>query len=719
LNAAREAGELERALNNLQTSNRASVRVPETEQENQKVQIATDRARAAIAAAVREANEGSSDANMLDQARQAAADAAEELGRAAEQLENAKRAAAKQIEQYNPQPEGDEAKANAKIRRQVNQRRVSTLESRMLSEQIRGLRSRREIFRAAEREAGFRSSAAEKQTRQAETKIKQLQQQVQAEKNRDKVDQQNIERLEEEIQKQEASLEAAKKLLSEADKTRDWAKARQKAMEQDLGQVGRDRMRKMESDNPGAEVSERLAERALKQADDLADNLRQLANGKSPTPDRLDPKRAQNASDRQDSVADAVDRAVGDLSRAARHEDRLDRPESAATLQAAADASAQRTTPPIDAASDVLRRASQSPNQASSKSPKQASGQETAPGDSPAGDARSSEKAQGEQAQGEKAQGESGSPQNRTAQAEAAIREAAEQLRPLGEAAAQPAGDRQSGGQPSSNQQNGDPQGGSQQSGDQQGGSQQSGDQQSGSQSSSSGRNIGDEQGEASRQKARQLDELDRALAQQRQSMNQAGESSQGQSQSGGAQQDQQGGQGQSQSQSAGSQAQGSQAQGSQADGSQSSGSQPNGQPQNGGSAQGGNPSGPTAGDLSPTLASAMGGKQQNAAKTRQQRMQNNADGEGDSSGDAPQTSNAGDSDQSGSPGADEMPGGKPMSIEGIERLGSNWGSLRQKTNEDAAESADLQVPAQYRKELEAYFREVARRGVAAPKTDD
>jgi hypothetical protein len=171
---------------------------------------------------------------------------------------------------------------------------------------------------------------------------------------------------------------------------------------------------------------------------------------------------------------------------------------------------------------------------------------------------------------------------------------------------------------------------------------------------------------------ARTLDELDRALA----------ESSQPQSQSPGQQPE---------------------------SGQQANNDEP-GQP--GGEGQqpsdpAGQPGQPTAADASPTLAGAMDAQSQQAARQRMQQFDPSA--AGNQPGDGEQKSAAG-----GTPGvrsgAGEMPRGGMVDVTGTQRIGSDWGQLRERRSEDVTETRGTQVAPQYRREIEAYFRAVARR---------
>ncbi len=114
-----------------------------------------------------------------------------------------------------------------------------------------------------------------------------------------------------------------------------------------------------------------------------------------------------------------------------------------------------------------------------------------------------------------------------------------------------------------------------------------------------------------------------------------------------------------------------------------------------------------TAGEASQTLSDALAQQAQNAARQRGQQLQ----GESQSQGQAPSQSQSSDSNSaSAEPGSGTAEGGDFVETMGIERLGSDWGQLRERRTEDAAESRGATIAPQYRREIEAYFRAVARR---------
>lgn len=171
---------------------------------------------------------------------------------------------------------------------------------------------------------------------------------------------------------------------------------------------------------------------------------------------------------------------------------------------------------------------------------------------------------------------------------------------------------------------------------------------------------VGQQRGE---QLAKTLDELDRSLAQSSQSQSSQSQSSQSQSED---------------------------SQGS---------TPPADQPQQQGPSQ---PSGPpTAADASPTLANAMDAQAQQAARQRNEQLH---PGDGQQPPGPPSSQNA------ASATAANQPGGGSVDASGIDRLGSDWGQLRQRAADDAAESRAATISPQYRREIEAYFRAIAQR---------
>ncbi len=179
-------------------------------------------------------------------------------------------------------------------------------------------------------------------------------------------------------------------------------------------------------------------------------------------------------------------------------------------------------------------------------------------------------------------------------------------------------------------------------------------------------------------QKAQTLDELDRALSQQP-----SGQSDQ-QSESG------------QQNQTGQDSQEGNQPQGDPAQGEQSS-QQESGQP---------NPSQQSAAQASQTLSNALNQQSQQSARQRQQQFGQQEPGQQNESSE--QSSESASANQRS--GSGDMPDGGKVDTRGISRDGLEWGQLRERRTEDATESRKDAVPPQYRREIEAYFRAVAKR---------
>lgn len=139
------------------------------------------------------------------------------------------------------------------------------------------------------------------------------------------------------------------------------------------------------------------------------------------------------------------------------------------------------------------------------------------------------------------------------------------------------------------------------------------------------------------------------------------------------------------------------------------------------GASERGEPS-PSAGDLSPTLAGLLEAQAQAAARQRQQQIDPSGDADGQPSADGEPS--PGEGQPSNHSGSGPMPEGGEVETGTVDRAGDDWGTLRERRTEDATESAGAKVPSQYRTEIEAYFREIARQSAKAtteltPAKDD
>jgi hypothetical protein len=187
-------------------------------------------------------------------------------------------------------------------------------------------------------------------------------------------------------------------------------------------------------------------------------------------------------------------------------------------------------------------------------------------------------------------------------------------------------------------------------------------------------------------QMAQTLDDLDRALAAQ----SQAGEST-----------------GQQASQPSGQQA-GQPQPGQQPSGQQPSGQPSSSQPSSSQSSPGQDASGPaSAMDASPTLAQMLEAAMQQAARERMQSLQQAQGGErsGDPSTDAANANPLSESGQGDPPGGiDEIDLLRDAMQDG------DWGDLRERGVDDAAQGRGSRVPPGYSREVRAYFRALSKR---------
>ncbi|TWU51904.1 hypothetical protein [Rubripirellula reticaptiva] len=121
-----------------------------------------------------------------------------------------------------------------------------------------------------------------------------------------------------------------------------------------------------------------------------------------------------------------------------------------------------------------------------------------------------------------------------------------------------------------------------------------------------------------------------------------------------------------------------------------------------------------TAAEASPTLAGLVEAQSQAAAKQRQERIDPPAPSQGPPSPPSDQPSPPGEPGDESKVG--EMPDGGTVDSRDTDRNGIQWGELRQRRTDDAAESAAPNVPIQYRREIEAYFRAIANQAAGKGK---
>jgi hypothetical protein len=125
-----------------------------------------------------------------------------------------------------------------------------------------------------------------------------------------------------------------------------------------------------------------------------------------------------------------------------------------------------------------------------------------------------------------------------------------------------------------------------------------------------------------------------------------------------------------------------------------------------------------TAASVSPTLKFALGSVAQKMARQRRQAADatdNDSSVESESSEQADPSPTVSDG-QAGQAGSDQTepgdpPGGPSVSIDAVDLRGDEWGQLRSRVEDANSSESRVMVPAQYRQEIEAYFRTIAEEG--------
>ncbi len=127
--------------------------------------------------------------------------------------------------------------------------------------------------------------------------------------------------------------------------------------------------------------------------------------------------------------------------------------------------------------------------------------------------------------------------------------------------------------------------------------------------------------------------------------------------------------------------------------------------------------------EASPTLAQAAQNQHQQSAQERHQSMTAGSPaspGSSETSG-SPAAGADGSADQGEMPGempdglgefsrSSLMPDGESVDGSGIDRVGSQWGELRRQRSEETGSTGPTVIAPQYRRDVEAYFRAIARR---------
>ncbi len=119
---------------------------------------------------------------------------------------------------------------------------------------------------------------------------------------------------------------------------------------------------------------------------------------------------------------------------------------------------------------------------------------------------------------------------------------------------------------------------------------------------------------------------------------------------------------------------------------------------------------GKKAGEASKTLSDAAQSQAQRAAKQRSAQTSPEPAGEGEGE---PSDEPGKDGKPGTQSGNGTMPRGADMVNEGADRIGDNWGALRERRTDDAVEDLSEPIAPGYRREIEAYFRAIAEQGAA------
>ncbi|WP_146517918.1 hypothetical protein [Stieleria varia] len=610
-------------------------------------------------------------------------DAAAEMQAAIQQAARATEDAAKQSEQKQDENiHGDDKKRNQaedSLKRNANNLR---------NRQSQSLNRQRQTWNNIENQAKSRERAADSRKRQLEGDQKRTNDAAKKDpENQSLKDQQA--RIEKEIAEQERTAEAAKQ-------TQQLAKERIADANQRSKDLEKNRVNELDKPNPAAELAERTSQNATEQLKELTEELAEIAKSSQIADQLQTPERESESLQRnQQQITEDIAAAQEDLERAARHEERLGNESAAEMLNQAAQAVNESAVEPAENAGEKLESAADDAGQSPEASKAVAQAQEKIAEQAQKLGEMLEQASQAQQAAGENvSQQQSGQQQGE----------------PSGEQSSQQSS-QQSGEQPSgeqSSQQSGKPAGeptGQQPA--QPNDSSPSGESPSGESPSSgqpSGESASPADGESqsdqrAREMAQTLDELDQAMSAQARQQAAAGDPS---SQQEGQPQDGQPQDGQ------GQQAQGQPQQGQPQQGQASQGQSQSGQSQSG--------QGQTAMDVSPTLAQKMNDQMQQAARERLQQMQQ-ATGEasghqsGSDSSSEMMAQSDGSSANGTTPGAGEGAANDgTVNTARTELMDGDWGDLRSQRSEDASQGRAAQVAPQYRKEVQAYFKAIARR---------
>lgn len=450
------------------------------------------------------------------------------------------------------------------------------------------------------------------------------------------------------IQSHQERRDESARVAKESRRTKELARERQQQANARANAINDKKQSPLDQPNPAAQLGKNLARDATMRLEQLSKEL-QAFNGESKIAQdlRADSNDAKNLSREQESVKGDVQSAVDDLARASRHEGRLERPELAQQLAQASEQTEQNAgQPAADAGREIEKSIGKSDNAAAASQ----SLQEAADKIASQAEAVGKLLQQG-QSQSGNPDGEASDPSDANSQSQAG------EPSDTASADAMQSPNESSGQQPS---------------GQQTGASQQSPSMQSGTPSEQSSGDSSD-----AKQMAQTLDELDRSLAAQAQSQGQPGD---GKSQSG---------------------------ENSQSDQGQPSQQTP-GDDQAGQSGQPSDDGRQNAIDVSPTLAQMLEAQMQQAARDRMKSLQQAQAGE--KPGDQSSSDKSSPNPFSESGEGDPADGPENLDLLRGRIADGQWGDLRRRGTDDAAQGRGSRIPPGYAREINAYFKAISKR---------
>ena len=574
---------------------------------------------------------------------------AESLRETAETMEAAAREARERSNDAVHETEAEQNRARQDMQRQLQ--RVRDRRQRAAADQVRRRQSETN-------QARNRANQAKQRAEQAERRLQDA-----INRQRQKPDDQSRERRVEQDRRQAAEAIAEQE---RADAEHDAAKAREQSAREIQQQANRKQTPTLTARNPAAEVAAILAEQAAAETRAVAEAAEAIAeDAGQQRPLRPDADQLAWAAREQAEIGEQIAQTEANIERAALHEERLENAAQADSLRSLGKQVAKRARPASEAAEASVADAEQSAREAED------GGQEAA-ADAAARSSQSNAAASAQQS---------------LAAAEQALSDAAAAAESLGQA------DDASGNQPGASGEQTDTPAGPNASQGQSPTSSANVSEPSSSNGSPTGQEPTAEAVAEGRQLAETLDRLDRQLA----AAGTAGSSP-------------------SQSTEAGNES----ALASAGD----SGPSSSGRPQQPGAPLESPPA--TADDLRALFESQAAAAQRSMAAARQLEMQSSRQSLtqplppplGD------QTETAISDREAGSPG--ELPYGAvgdpldrfsppPASageyaVDQVDRSGDDWGALRERETRDAVGGDRRAVPEEYRKSVDAYFRELAKR---------